>query len=59
MTFIAPTSDSQMSGVYSAALCAEIGERLRISLGQRPVEMSPHLLLLVDQLRRQYSLKSI
>jgi hypothetical protein len=53
MTFIAPPDDSPMSRVHNAAVCTEIGERLRISLGQRPIEMPPNLLLLVEQLRRQ------
>jgi hypothetical protein len=53
MTFIAPPDNSPMSRVTNAAICAEIGERLRISLDPLPVEMPPNLRLLVERLRRQ------
>jgi hypothetical protein len=53
MTFIAPPDYSPISRVTNAAICAEIGERLRISLDQRLVEMPPNLRLLVERLRRQ------
>jgi hypothetical protein len=53
MIFSAPTRECQISRVHSSALCTEIGERLRISLGQRQVDMPPNLLLLVEQLRSQ------
>ena len=51
MTFI--SDDRPLSDVNNAAVRAEIGERLRISLRQRLVEMPSNLLLLVERLRRR------
>ena len=51
MIFI--SDDRPLSDVNNAAVRAEIGERLRISLRQRLVEMPSKLLLLVERLRRR------
>ena len=41
----------QIGHVHNAALCREIGERLAIALGQKPIGMSPHLMQLMSRLR--------
>ena len=41
----------QIDQVHNAALCREIGERLVIALGQKPIGMSPRLMLLISRLR--------
>jgi hypothetical protein len=51
MIFI--SDDRPLSDVNNAAVRAEIGERLRISLRQRLVEMPSNLLLLVERLHRR------
>jgi hypothetical protein len=43
--------DVQISDVDNAALCKEISERLVNSLGPKPFEMPPHLMVLMRQLR--------
>ena len=43
--------DVQIDHVHNAALCREISERLVIALGQKPIGMSPHLMLLMSRLR--------
>ena len=55
MTFPVPENDDRIDRVHSAALRKEIGERLRISLDQRQVEMPPNLLKLMEQLRDEFS----
>ena len=44
-------ADVRISHVHNAALRKEITERLVISLGQKPVGMPPHLIVLIRQLR--------
>ena len=51
MIYPAHQGDVQISHVHNAALREEISERLVISLGQRPVGMPPHLMVLMRQLR--------
>ena len=51
MIYPAHKGDVQISHVHNAALREEISERLVISLGQRPVGMSPYLMVLMKQLR--------
>jgi hypothetical protein len=41
----------QISDVDNVALCKEISERLINSLGPKPLEMPPHLMVLMRQLR--------
>jgi hypothetical protein len=42
--------DVQIDRVHSAAICREIGDRLRIALNAERVPMTPMLLDLVDRL---------
>jgi hypothetical protein len=42
--------DVQIDRVHSAAICREIGDRLRIALNAERVPMTPALLDLVDRL---------
>jgi hypothetical protein len=51
MTHCAHEGVGQISRLHNAALCKEIGERLRASLNQEPVRMPPHLAILMAQLR--------
>ena len=53
MIYPAHQVDVQISHVHNAALREEISERLVISLGQRPVGMPPHLMVLMRQFRDQ------
>jgi hypothetical protein len=45
----------QIDHVHNAALCREIGERLAIGLGNEPVGMPPHLMMLMNRLRDEPS----
>jgi len=56
MTYCAHEGDAQISRVHSVALCKEIGDRLRTSLDQNPVQMPPHLILLMARLRDEPSI---
>lgn len=51
MTYSAHEGEGQIGRVHNKALCKEVGERLRISLDQKPAPMSPHLLTLMARLR--------
>ena len=51
MTYPAHEGDVQISRVHNLALCREIGERLGISLRQRPVGMPLNLMRLMEKLR--------
>jgi hypothetical protein len=53
MIYPAHEGDVQISHVHNAALREEIGERLVISLVQKPVGMPPNLTVLMRQLRDQ------
>jgi hypothetical protein len=55
MTKSRPQGHILISHVHNAALCREIGERLRISMGQTPVGMPPRLTALMKQLRDESS----
>ena len=50
MTYLPHQGDVQISHVHNLALCNEIGERLGIRIGQMPVEMPPHLAMLMERL---------
>ena len=49
MIYPAHEGDVQISHVHNAALREEIGERLVISLVQKPVGMPPNLMVLMRQ----------
>jgi hypothetical protein len=51
MTYSARQDDGSIDRVNNLALSKEIGERLRISLDQKRIEMPPNLVALVKQLR--------
>jgi hypothetical protein len=55
MTYPAHESRVQISRVHSAAICKEIGERLRTPLDQEPVRLPPRLLKLIERLREARS----
>ena len=58
MTYPPHQDDVQISHVHNLALCKEIGERLGISMGQMPIGMPSHLMMLMKRLRDENS-KSI
>jgi hypothetical protein len=43
--------DVQIDRVHNAALRREIGERLAVGLGNEPIGMPPHLMMLMNRLR--------
>ena len=51
MTYSAPQTRAQISGLHSAAIRKEIGERLRVCLDQGPIGTPPHLVRLMERLR--------
>jgi hypothetical protein len=53
MTNSARLNDIRIDRVHSAAICREIGDRLRIALNAERVQMTPALLDLVDRLAAQ------
>jgi hypothetical protein len=53
MTYPAHASDGQISRADNMAIRKEVGERLRTSLDQNPVRMTPHLLMLMARLREE------
>lgn len=52
MTSPAVRNDTQIDRVCSAAICAEIGDRLRISLKGAPKRLPQHMLMLVEVMAR-------
>jgi len=50
MTYPPHQGGVQISHVHNLALCTEIGERLSIRMGQLPVAMPPHLVMLMKRL---------
>jgi hypothetical protein len=50
MTHSRHQGDVQISHAHNFALCNEIGERLSIRMGQMPIGMPPHLVMLVKRL---------
>ena len=51
MTSPVVRKDSQIERECSAAICEEIGDRLRINLARQPDDMVPeHMMTLVDQM---------
>jgi hypothetical protein len=52
MTSPAVRNEIQIDHVCSAAICAEIGDRLRISLKGAPERLPQHMLMLVEQMAR-------
>jgi hypothetical protein len=59
MTSPAARNDSQIDHVCSAAICAEIGDRLRISLKGGPERLPQHMLALVEQIARNDSVSTV
>jgi hypothetical protein len=55
MTYPAHEARSRISREHSVAPCKEIGERLGTCLDQKPVRMSPHLIMLMTRLRGEPS----
>ena len=55
MTHSTQQGDVEISGANNAALRKEISEQLGISLDRKPAGMSPHLAMLMRQLRDQPS----
>jgi hypothetical protein len=52
MSSPAVRNDSQIDHVCSAAICAEMGDRLRIGLKGAPEQLPQHMLTLVEQMAR-------
>ncbi|WP_154071418.1 hypothetical protein [Bradyrhizobium lablabi] len=50
MTSPAVRNDIQIDRVCSAAICEEIGDRLRISLQGEPERLPQHMMMLVEQM---------
>ena len=55
MTYSAQRGDVEISSAHNGALRKEISEQLGISLDRKPAGMSPHLAMLMRQLRDQPS----
>ena len=55
MTHSTQQGDVEISGANNAALRKEISEQLGISLDRKPAGMSPHLAMLMRQLRDRLS----
>jgi hypothetical protein len=51
-------ADVRISRFHNVALCREIGERLGISMGQKPVGLPPRLMILVKRLHDENSKSS-
>jgi len=45
-----PPSDNQIDHVSSAAICEEIGDRLRTNLTGAPVRLPQHMMMLVEEM---------
>jgi hypothetical protein len=50
MTIPALPNDIQIDRACSAAICGEIGDRLRIKLRAEPDRFPQHMIMLVDQM---------
>jgi hypothetical protein len=50
MTSPVVRNDTQIDHVSSAAICEEIGDRLRINLRGEPVRLPQHMMMLVEQM---------
>ena len=51
MTYPAHEDGVQISSVHHAAICKEIGERIRTDLERKPARPSPRLIALMKRLR--------
>lgn len=51
MTSAVVRNDIQIDRVCSAAICEEIGDRLRITLTREPNQLPQHMTMLVEQMR--------
>lgn len=58
MTTPAVQNDIQIDRICSAAICEEIGDRLRIKLAAEPDELPQHMMMLVDQMAAGSALRS-
>jgi len=50
MTSPSVQNDIQIDGVYNAAICEEIADRLRIALAGEPDRLPHHMKMLVEQM---------
>lgn len=55
MTYPPHQGDFQIGHIHNVALREEIGERLAISIGQKPAGMPPRLMMLMSRLRDENS----
>jgi hypothetical protein len=55
MTNPAVRNDIQIDRVSSAAICEEVGDRLRIGLTGKPVRLPRHMRMLVEQIAQKDS----
>jgi hypothetical protein len=58
MAYPAYEDCNQIGSVHRAAICKEIGERLRSHLDQEPVQLTPRLSGLIEKLRDDLSRNS-
>jgi hypothetical protein len=49
-------NDSQIERVSNAAICEEIGDRLRMSLASEPGRLPEHMMMLIDQMAAEQPL---
>lgn len=59
MSSPAARNDIQVDRVCSAAICAEMGDRLRIGLKGAPGQLPHHLLMLVEQIARNDDVSTV
>ena len=52
MTRLAVRSDNEIDPVSSAAICEEIGDRLRVALAGAPDRVPQHMMMLVEKIAR-------
>jgi hypothetical protein len=51
MTYPAYQDSDQIGSIHHAAICREIGERIRTDLDRKPASLSPRLIGLMKRLR--------
>jgi hypothetical protein len=59
MTSPAIRNEIQIDHICSAAICAEMGDRLRISLKGAPGRLPQHMLMLIEQMARNDNVSNL
>jgi hypothetical protein len=59
MTNPAVRNDIQIDRVSSAAICEEVGDRLRVDLTGKPERMPQHMRMLVEQIARNEGISAL